>query len=214
MRLVLLGPPGCGKGTQAVRLAEYLGIPAVSTGEIFREAAMRGTALGREASGYMNRGELVPDELTIGILRERIQQKDCAEGSLLDGFPRTLPQAEALKMLLSGMGKSLGAAVNIDLDNETIVERLSQRRVCDGCGKTFHLVASPPPVDGRCDACGGRVIQRLDDEPGTILRRLEVYREQTAPLIEHYRGESLLKTVDGHGSVEEIQSRIRAVLAT
>ena len=212
MRVVLLGPPGCGKGTQAARLAARLGVPAVATGDMFRAAVQQGTPLGNEVAQYMKGGELVPDGLTISVLRERIQQPDCAHGYILDGFPRTLPQAEGLKKLLQEEGTQLDAVVNIRLDDEAIVKRLSERRVCRECGKIYHLTTSPPAVEGQCDQCKGPLMRRADDEPETIRRRLAVYREQTAPLIEFYRNESLLRTVDGEGDMEEVGKRILSCL--
>lgn len=214
MRLILLGPPGCGKGTQAAVLAEYLKIPTVSTGEMFRAAVHHGAELGQRAAEFMNRGELVPDELTVGILEERISQKDCLQGFLLDGFPRTLGQAEALRGILQDMSIALDAVVDIALDDEVVIGRLCDRRVCADCGKTYHLVASPPKSEGVCDECGGQVIQRSDDRPDTVRNRLEVYRTQTEPLIGYYRRQGLLKDVDGHGGMDEVQSRIREVLVS
>lgn len=212
MRLVLLGPPGCGKGTQASQLAEYLNVPTVSTGDLFRAAVHEGTDLGRQAAEFMNRGELVPDCLTEGILKERIRKEDCARGFLLDGFPRTLGQAESLKEMLGGMSFVLDAVVDIRLGDDVIVARLCERRVCEKCGKTYHLVASPPKTAGLCDECGGALIQRTDDKPETIRHRLEVYRQQTEPLIAYYQQQDLLKTVDGNGGIDEIQFQIRQTL--
>ncbi len=212
MRLILLGPPGAGKGTQAKRLIERYGIPQISTGDILRAAVREGTELGRKAKQYMDAGQLVPDEVVIGIIRERLKEADCARGFILDGFPRTVPQAEALKGVLAELGQALDHVVSIEVPDEDLVERLTGRRTCRGCGAMYHVRFSPPKQDGVCDRCGGELYQRDDDREDTIRARLKVYHDQTAPLVAFYEGEGLLRRVDGVGSVDEIYGRILGVL--
>lgn len=208
MRLVLLGPPGAGKGTQAKMLVEELGVPQISTGDILRQAVADGTPLGREAKGYMDRGALVPDEVVIGIIRDRLAQGDCRRGYILDGFPRTVAQAEALGKTLQATGAALDHVLSLQVDEEELVKRLSGRRTCGTCGAMFHVAFNPPKADGTCDACGGPLIQRDDDREGTVRRRLHVYGEQTAPLIAYYEGRGLLRRVPGRGGIPEIFARI------
>lgn len=212
MRLILLGPPGAGKGTQAQRLAERLGIPQVSTGDILRAAVAAGTPLGREAKATMDRGALVPDGVVIGIIRERLKAPDCARGYILDGFPRTVAQAEALDETLGGMGTPLTAVLSLTVDPEELVRRLAGRRSCGSCGAAYHLETAPPRSPGRCDRCGGELFQREDDREETIRKRLAVYRDQTAPLVEYYRGRGLLKEVDGRGEIADVFARICRLL--
>ncbi len=212
MRLILLGPPGSGKGTHAGWLSEKFGIPAISTGDILRAAVAAGTELGRKAKSYMDGGQLVPDEVMIGLIEERLRESDCAPGFLLDGFPRTVPQAEALDDLLRKLGWSLDAVLELDVDEEEIVRRLTSRRVCSRCGRIFNLVYDPPPADGRCPECGGEVIQRSDDREETVRNRLRVYHQQTAPLVEFYRDRGLLVSVDGNGSIEQVRERVLGAL--
>lgn len=212
MRLILLGPPGAGKGTQAQRLTDRLGIPQVSTGDILRTAVAGGTPLGREAKGYMDQGALVPDGVVIGIIRERLAAPDCAEGYILDGFPRTAAQAEALGETLRALGTPLTAVLSLTVDPEELVRRLSGRRSCGSCGAAYHLTTAPPRRAGVCDRCGGALLQREDDREETIRKRLAVYREQTAPLVAYYRGRGLLKEVDGRGDVSEVFARICRLL--
>ncbi|HZX61549.1 MAG TPA: adenylate kinase [Candidatus Methylomirabilis sp.] len=212
MRGILLGPPGAGKGTQAKMLTERYGVPQISTGDILRSAVAAGTPLGREAKSYMDRGALVPDEVVIGIVRERLHQPDCQRGYLLDGFPRTVTQAEALTRMLTELGAPLPCVVSLDVAEAELVRRLSGRRTCPACGAVFHVESHPPKVEGTCDACGGRLIQREDDREETIRRRLRVYREQTEPLISYYQARGLVKHVNGSGDTGEVFARIAGVL--
>jgi adenylate kinase len=208
VRLIFLGPPAAGKGTQARRLAAEHGIPHISTGDILRAAIREGTYLGREAKRYMDRGALVPDDVMIGIVRERLQRSDCARGFILDGFPRTIPQAEALAGLLETMNAPLDYVVNMAVPVEEILRRMNGRFTCQNCGRMFNLMLDPPKTPGRCDCCNGVLIQRADDRIDTVHERLEVYRQSTQPLIEYYRGKMLLKTVDGTGTIDDIAKRI------
>ena len=204
MRLILLGPPGSGKGTQANLLRDKFQIPKISTGDILRAAVQQGTPLGQKARQYMDQGELVPDAIVVDLIKERIQEADCREGYVLDGFPRTLVQAQKLEEMLAAAGQPLDAAINLEVDQSVILERLSGRRTCKQCGAMFHLRSRPPRQEGVCDNCGGPLYQRPDDNPETILKRLEVYEKETAPLIAFYQQRGLLKTVKGSGSMEEI----------
>lgn len=209
MRLVIIGPPGAGKGTQAQYLVETFGLAHVATGDLFRAAISQGTPLGQEAKKYLDAGQLVPDAVTVSMVRERLREPDCQRGFLLDGFPRTVPQAEALQAMLAENGAALDAVLNIDVPEEKLVARLTGRRVCRRCGANYHLVYNPPRVAGVCDRCGGELYQRSDDTEETVRRRLQVYREQTAPLLAYYRQQGLLREVDGDQSVQEVG---RAVL--
>ncbi|MBC7339400.1 MAG: adenylate kinase [Firmicutes bacterium] len=210
MRVVLLGPPGSGKGTQAARLGEHWGVPHISTGDAFRRAVAEGTPLGRLAREYMQRGELVPDEVVNGVVAARLAGEDCARGFVLDGYPRTVPQAEAFAALLEERGLRLDAVVDLVVSEEELVRRAAGRRVCARCGANYHLEFQPPREPGRCDRCGGELVQREDDLPATVAQRLAVYRRQTEPLVEFYRERGLLVPVDGSGAVEEVT---RVVLA-
>jgi adenylate kinase len=212
MRLILLGPPGAGKGTQAKLLTGRLGIPQVSTGDILRQAVAHGTELGREAKAFMDRGALVPDEVVIGIIEERLRKPDCARGYILDGFPRTLPQAEALARALTSLHSSMDRVLSVDVPEEDLVKRLTGRRVCRGCGNMYHVDTSPPRKPGRCDTCGDSLYQRDDDKEETIRHRLRVYKEQTQPLIAYYERLGLLERIDGRGTVEEISQRVHRAL--
>ncbi|NOY46535.1 MAG: adenylate kinase [Deltaproteobacteria bacterium] len=212
MRLILLGPPGAGKGTQAKRLIERYGIPQISTGDILRAAVRDGTDLGKKAKEYMDAGKLVPDEVVIGIIEERLQEADCAKGFILDGFPRTVAQADALNRVLANLGQAIDHVVSIEVPDEELVERLTGRRTCRGCGAMYHVKFSPPKAEGVCDKCGGELYQRDDDREETIRARLKVYHDQTAPLVEYYEKAGLLRRIPGQGSVDEIYARIEGVL--
>jgi adenylate kinase len=212
MRLVLVGPPGAGKGTQAKYLARHFGIPQISTGDIFRANVAEQTELGKEAKRYMDAGDLVPDQVTIGMVRDRLSQEDTGPGFLLDGFPRTVPQAEALREMLKDMGRPLDAVLELKVDDEEVVRRLSGRRTCRQCGHVWHVEFDPPTDEGRCDHCGGELFQRDDDQPETVQRRLDVYRRQTAPLADFYRDAGLLCTIDATGPVDGVTKRAIAAL--
>lgn len=212
MRILLIGPPGAGKGTQAARIARFCEVPHISTGDIFRAAVQAGTELGRKAREYLDAGRLVPDEITIEIIRERLKQPDCSRGFLLDGFPRTLPQAEALDRLLADLGTHLDVVLYIRVSPEVLVERLTGRRVCRNCGATYHVLFQPPRLPGVCDRCGGELYQRSDDTAETVRGRLEVYMGQTAPLLEYYRERGLLKEIDGEQEIEAVWAGIQNCL--
>ena len=210
--LVLLGGPGAGKGTQAERLAQALGIPQVSTGDLFRENLENQTELGRLAKGYMERGELVPDEVTVGMVRERLSRPDAAKGAILDGFPRTIAQAEALEALLAEFGSELAVVPYIKVPEDVLLARLAGRWTCRRCGAMYHQIFSPPETVGVCDKCGGELYQRPDDTPETQRHRIEVYFEQTAPLIGYYRDKELLVEVDGQPGIAEIQAELQNII--
>lgn len=209
MRLAFLGPPGAGKGTQARELAREWGVPHIATGDMLREAVAAGTPLGREAKRYMDQGALVPDEIIIGTMAERLAEADGAAGFILDGFPRTIAQAEALERLLKELGQGLDGVIFFDVSEAELLRRLTGRRVCRDCGATFHLTSAPPKKSGVCDRCGGTLYQREDDSEQTVRRRLEVYARQTAPLLDHYRGRELLSSVPAEGSIDAIRRAIR-----
>lgn len=202
--LILLGPPGAGKGTQAKKLVDKYRIPQISTGDILRDAVKTGTPLGIEAKSYMNRGELVPDEVVIGIVKERLKSGDCGKGYVLDGFPRTIAQAEALFSYLNECGCPINKAIDIKVPKDYLVIRLSGRRVCRSCGAGFHIEFSPSKDDGKCDKCSGVLFQRDDDREDVVIKRLETYEAQTTPLTEYYKKKGLLKTINGIGDVEAI----------
>ncbi len=212
MRMILLGPPGAGKGTQAKMLIEKLSIPQISTGDILRAAVKEGTPLGLEAKSYMDSGGLVPDGVIIGIVKERTAEEDCRNGYILDGFPRTIAQAEALGRMLADTKQSIGAVVSMTVDEEELVKRLTGRRTCRSCGFGFHVEFKPPAKEGVCDKCGGELYQRDDDQEKAIRERLAVYRRQTQPLIDYYRGQGTLKEINGLGAIDEIQQRILGAL--
>ena len=212
MRLIMLGAPGAGKGTQAGRLAEAYKIPHISTGDIFRANIKGGTELGKKAKSYMDAGKLVPDELVCDLVSDRIAQEDCKDGFILDGFPRTIPQAEALDAAMAKMGIKLDAAVNVDVPDENIVRRMGGRRACLKCGATYHIEYLKPKTEGICDNCGSELVLRDDDKPETVLTRLSVYHEQTQPLIEYYEKAGTLKTVDGTVSADEVFAEIKKIL--
>jgi adenylate kinase len=193
-------------------MVEEFGLPHISTGDIFRKAVADGTALGLEAKRYMDSGELVPDEVTIGIVKERLQQPDCARGFILDGFPRTVPQADALGDALASMGRALDAVVLVDVPKSALVERLTARRQCRACGRIYNVLTDRPSVDGKCDECGGEVYQRDDDTVGTVTNRLDVYERNTAPLVEYYRGRGLLRVVDGDRDPDDVFVDVTSIL--
>lgn len=212
MKLILLGPPGAGKGTQAAQLVERYGIPQVSTGDMLRAAVREQTPMGLKAKEFMDKGALVTDEVVIGIVRERLQQADCAKGFILDGFPRTVAQADALKLTLAELGKELDAVVSLQVETDALVERLTGRRACRQCGRGFHVSFDPPAKDDVCDSCGGELFQRDDDKEETIRNRMDVYHQQTAPLEDYYRREGLLRAVDGMAPIAEVQRQVLEVL--
>jgi adenylate kinase len=212
MRLVLVGAPGAGKGTQAVNLSAHFKIPHISTGDIFRANLKAGTPLGIEAKSFMDRGELVPDEVTNKMVRDRFSHDDLGNGFLLDGFPRNVQQAEVLRAILAENKSPLDAALELSVDNQEIINRLAGRRTCRGCQKAFHILYEQPKVEGICDSCGGELYQRDDDQEEVIARRLEVYNEQTAPIIDFYRREGLLITIPAMGEVDEISRRAMSAL--
>ncbi|GIH25535.1 adenylate kinase [Acrocarpospora phusangensis] len=212
MRVVLVGPPGAGKGTQAQFIASHLSIPKISTGDIFRANVSGGTELGKLAKGFMDRGDLVPDEVTIAMVRDRLAEDDAQEGFLLDGFPRNVAQAEVLKKMLTDFGTGLDLVLELVVDDDEVVRRLAGRRTCRSCGKVWHVDFDPPKAEGICDACGGELFQRDDDREETIRHRLEVYQEQTAPLVSFYADEGILRGVDATGPVEEVTQRAMSEL--
>lgn len=212
MMLILLGAPGSGKGTQAKFLVERYSIPQISTGDILREEVKAGTILGLKAKEYMDKGALVPDEVVIDMVEFRIKKDDCKRGFILDGFPRTVAQAEALERSLERMGQAIDRVLLVDVDEEELVKRLTGRRVCEICGYNYHLIFDPPKQEGICDRCQGRLYQRDDDKEVTIRNRLKVYTQQTSPLIEYYKKRKLLTLVNGRGSIEEVFQRITQIL--
>lgn len=212
MKIIMLGAPGAGKGTQAKMIAEKYGIPHVSTGDIFRANIKNGTELGKEAKTYMDQGLLVPDELTVKILLDRVAQEDCGKGYVLDGFPRTIPQAEVLDKALTERGEAIDYAINVDVPDADIVKRMSGRRACITCGATYHIEHVPPKKEGVCDVCGNELVLRDDDKPETVLNRLKVYHDQTQPLIDFYTAKGVLKAVDGTTGMKEVFGAIVELL--
>ena len=212
MKIIMLGAPGAGKGTQAKKIAEKYGIPHISTGDIFRANIKNQTELGMKAKGYMDQGMLVPDELTLELIMDRFTNDDCKNGYVLDGFPRTIPQAEALTKALADKQDAVDYAINVDVPDEAIVTRMSGRRACLACGGTYHIKFNPTKVEGICDACGGELVLRNDDKPETVQKRLDVYHEQTQPLIDYYQTQNILKEVDGTLPLEEVFQAIIAIL--
>jgi adenylate kinase len=213
VRVILLGPPGAGKGTQAGNIASTYGIPHISTGDILRANVREGTPLGLQAKTFMDAGDLVPDDVIIGMVGDRLEQPDAAQGFLFDGFPRTVPQAEALDRLLQERGQPLDVVLRLAVDEDEVVSRLTGRRTCTGCGAVFHVTHQPPATEGVCDACGGELVQREDDREDVVRNRLEVYRRSTEPLEEFYWNRGLLRDVEAVGTVDEVAERAAAVLA-
>ncbi|KON85790.1 adenylate kinase [Sporosarcina globispora] len=212
MNLVLMGLPGAGKGTQAEKIVQKYGIPHISTGDMFRAAIKDETELGLKAKSFMDKGELVPDEVTIGIVRERLSKDDCGKGFLLDGFPRTVAQADALENILSDLNKKIDYVINIDVDQSILMERLTGRRICKDCGATYHLVFNPPAKDGVCDRCGGELYQRADDNEATVQNRLDVNIKQTKPLLDFYETKGYLRNIDGQQDINKVFSDLDALL--
>jgi len=211
MNIILLGPPGAGKGTQAKKIQEHYKFPHISTGDILRENINNNTSLGLKAKSYMSRGELVPDELLITIIKDRLAKKDCQNGFMLDGYPRTIPQADALQMILTESGEMIDAVLNISVDDEELINRLSGRRMCK-CGASYHIIFNPPAQADVCNLCEGKLYQREDDKPETIRNRLNVYKKQTQPLINYYANKKILKTIDGSKEIPQIFEEIKEVL--
>ena len=212
MNVVLLGAPGAGKGTQAARMVEEFGLAHISTGDLFRKAVADGTPLGLEAKRYMDAGELVPDEVVIGMVKERLEQPDCASGFILDGFPRTVPQADALADALASMGARIDHVISVDVPRDALVKRLTARRQCRGCGRIYNILTDRPKQFDVCDSCGGEVYLRDDDSLETVTNRLDVYDKNTAPLIDYYRGKGLLRSIDGDRSVDEVFADVSALM--
>ena len=213
MKIVMLGAPGAGKGTQAIKIADKYDIPHISTGDIFRANIKGGTELGQKAKSYIDKGELVPDEVTIGMLLDRIAQDDCKNGYVLDGFPRTIPQAESLTEALKSQGDKIDFALNIDVPDEAIIERMSGRRACPKCGATYHIVYAAPKTGNICDKCGTELIIRSDDKPETVKDRLNVYHQQTEPLIAYYKAAGVLREVDGTQELPKVLEDVVAILS-
>ena len=212
MKVIMLGAPGAGKGTQAKKIAAKYHVPHISTGDIFRANIKNGTELGKKAKTYMDQGLLVPDELVVDLVVDRVNQEDCVDGYVLDGFPRTIPQAEALDKALAALGQKVDYAINVEVPDENIVTRMGGRRACVGCGATYHLDYAPTKKEGICDACGRELILRDDDKPETVTKRLNVYHEQTQPLIDYYTQAGILKEVDGTVDIEEVFRAITVIL--
>ena len=212
MKIIMLGAPGAGKGTQAKMIADKYGVPHVSTGDIFRANIKEGTELGKEAKTYMDKGLLVPDELTVKILLDRVAKDDCKNGYVLDGFPRTIPQAEVLDKALAELGDAIDYAIDVNVPDENIVNRMSGRRACLACGATYHIVHIPPKTEGVCDRCGKELVLRDDDKPETVKKRLGVYHDQTQPLIDFYTEKGILKTVDGTVDMQDVFAAIVEIL--
>ena len=212
MKIIMLGAPGAGKGTQAKKIAAKYGIPHISTGDIFRANIKGGTELGMKAKSYMDQGQLVPDEITIGMLMDRIKEDDCQKGYVLDGFPRTIPQAESLTKALADMGDKIDYAVNVDVPDQVIVTRMSGRRACLSCGATYHIVYNPTKQESVCDTCGSQLVLRDDDKPETVLNRLTVYHDQTQPLIDYYKKAGVLAEVDGTQNLDKVFQDIVSIL--
>lgn len=212
MKIIMLGAPGAGKGTQAKMIASKYGVPHISTGDIFRANIKNGTELGQKAKAFMDKGELVPDELVVDLIMDRFKADDCVKGYVLDGFPRTIPQAEALDKALAANGEKVDFAINVDVPDENIVNRMSGRRACVNCGATYHVEFNAPKVEGKCDHCGADLILRDDDKPETVLNRLDVYHKQTQPLIDYYDKAGIVKNIDGTQDMDKVFADITAIL--
>mgnify|MGYP001103811817 FL=1 len=212
MNIILMGLPGAGKGTQASEIVKKFPIPHISTGDMFRKAIKDETNLGKEAKSYMDRGELVPDEVTVGIVKERISEDDAKKGFLLDGFPRTIDQAESLNQIMSELDREIDAVINIEVPEEELMNRLTGRRICEKCGTTYHLVFNPPKVDGICDIDGGKLYQREDDNPETVSNRLSVNVKQSKPILEYYNNKGVLKNIDGSKDIDEVTNDVIDIL--
>ena len=212
MKIIMLGAPGAGKGTQAKMIADKYGVPHISTGDIFRANIKEGTELGKKAKTFMDQGLLVPDDLVVDLVVDRVKNPDCEKGYVLDGFPRTIPQAECLDKALAEMNDSMDYAINIDVPDENIITRMGGRRACVGCGATYHVVNIPPKKEGICDRCGGELILRDDDKPETVKKRLDVYHEQTQPLIDYYTKKGIIKDVDGTQQMDDVFNAIVKIL--
>ncbi|BFT96350.1 MAG: adenylate kinase [Staphylococcus epidermidis] len=212
MNIILMGLPGAGKGTQASEIVKKFPIPHISTGDMFRKAIKDETDLGKEAKSYMDRGELVPDEVTVGIVKERISEDDAKKGFLLDGFPRTIDQAESLNQIMSELDREIDAVINIEVPEEELMNRLTGRRICEKCGTTYHLVFNPPKVDGICDIDGGKLYQREDDNPETVSNRLSVNVKQSKPILEYYNNKGVLKNIDGSKDIDEVTNDVIDIL--
>ncbi|GFR38830.1 adenylate kinase [Insulibacter thermoxylanivorax] len=212
MNIVFMGPPGAGKGTQADYIVEQFGIPHISTGDAFRAAMKQGTELGKLAKQYVDAGKLVPDEVTIGIVRDRLQHEDCKQGFLLDGFPRTISQAEALDEIVASMGRRIDHVINLKVDRNNLLARLTGRRICRSCGATYHILFNPPKQEGICDKCGGELYQRSDDTEEKVGTRLDEYITKTAPLLDYYEKQGTLRHVNGEQDIQEVSAEISAIL--
>ncbi len=212
MNIVFMGPPGAGKGTQADYIVEQFGIPHISTGDAFREAMKQGTELGKLAKQYVDAGKLVPDEVTIGIVRDRLQHEDCKQGFLLDGFPRTISQAEALDEIVASMGRRIDHVINLKVDRDNLLARLTGRRICRSCGATYHILFNQPKQEGICDKCGGELYQRSDDTEEKVGTRLDEYITKTAPLLDYYEKQGTLRHVNGEQDIQEVSAEISAIL--
>lgn len=212
MNILFMGPPGAGKGTQAERIVETFGIPHISTGDAFRSAMKQGTPLGLKAKEYVDQGLLVPDEVTNGIVKERLAEPDCKKGFLLDGFPRTLAQAQALEEIMDGLGRKIDHVINLKVDRSLLLARLTGRRICKSCGSTYHVIFNPPKQEGVCDKCGGELYQRSDDTEEKVGTRLDEYTSKTAPLLSYYKDKGLLREVDGEKDIDEVTAVIGALL--
>jgi adenylate kinase len=212
MQVIFMGLPGAGKGTQAEKIVQEFGIPHISTGDIFRAAMAEGTPLGLKAKEYVDQGQLVPDDVTIGIVRERLSQPDTEKGFLLDGFPRTVPQAEALDQALREMGRRIDVVIHLNVNRDSLLERLTGRRICRSCGSTYHVIFNPPNLEGKCDKCGGELYQRPDDSVETVATRLDVNIKQQEPLLHYYESKGVLRTVNGEAEIHEVFEQISSIL--